>query len=211
MLKSKDSKAITYGPALKTKDAHGFVNVRWVENVSDGLRRVGFADEINRMRHRGWFTDDDGDRDEVFRGSVYRLPARDGMPQFVYGYDDPCNDDCALLSFDPVADEKEAARYADDVAESFAEAERDYHRASDAGRRFEELDVEIKGMRKEALAIAAEMRAARKAAVQAPTICATLRAKVLSLYRRIQKARDKRAALLNDYGNCAGFRDASGG
>lgn len=203
----KKIKTIDYGPVNNT---HG-CNVRWVENVSRGLRLVGFADKIVSINHNGWYIMDDGDFGDTYRGVVYQLPARGGVAQYVYGYADPWNDDCALLCFIVETERNEAAHMADRLAEIFAEAERDYHRASDAGRRFEELDVEIKDMRKEALAIGAEMRAARKAEVQAPTICATLRAKVLSLYRHIQKAREKRAALLDDFGNCAGFRDASGG
>jgi hypothetical protein len=197
-------KTIEYGPANET---HGYTNVRWVENVSRGLRLVGFADKIAGLNHNGWYTVDDGDNGEVYRGVVYQLPARDGREQFIGGYADPCNDDCALVYFDVVGNAKEAACLADRFAETFAEAERDYQRAWAAGRRYDDLDDDIKVLRKKALAIGAEMRAARVAKVSAPTICPTLRSSVMSLYRRIQEARKERAKLLDNFGRCEGFTD----
>lgn len=198
----KKIKTIEYNPAHET---HGY-SVRWVENVSCGLRLVGFADEIARINHRGWFTDDDM-QDETYRGIVYRLPSRDSKEQYVYGYADPDNDGCALLCFDVETDKLEAARQADRFAETFAEYARDYNRAWQAGQRYRELDDEIKDMRKEALAIGEEMRAARVAKVQAPTICATLRGKVMDLYLRIQHSRKKRRELMSDFGRCEGFTE----
>ncbi len=76
---------------------------RWVENTGfAGLRTVGFADEIARgIDHKGWFCDPhDFGGGEVYRGIVLQLPARNGFPQYVYGYADPCNDDAALIDFD---------------------------------------------------------------------------------------------------------------
>ena len=60
-------------------------------------------------------------------------------------------------------------------------------------------------MRREALAIGEEMRGAKRAGLDAPTICATLRAKVRSLYREIQKARKERAELIDNYGKHPSF------
>lgn len=197
----KKIKTIEYNPAHET---HGY-SVRWVEDVSCGLRLVGFADEISRIDHRGWFTDEF--QDETYRGIVYQLPARHGVSQYVYGYADPNNDGCALLCFNVETDKLEAARQADRFAEIFAEYARDYNRASSAGQQYRDLDDEIKEMRKEALTIAAEMRAARVAKVQAPTICATLRDKVMSLYRSIQKARKERRELMSDFGRSEGFAE----
>lgn len=201
-------KTITYNPSFESKQAHGFSNVRWVDNVSLGLRLVGYADKLLHLNHNGWFTHDDGDPGETYRGVVYQLPARDHTELYVYGYADPCNDDCAVLSFDPVADKSEAARYADNLAERFAESERDYNRAWDAGTRYKNLNDEIRAMRKQALTIGAEMRAARKSSAQAPAICALAHDEVLSLYRHIQKARAERDELLDNYSRVAGFNDA---
>lgn len=124
-------RAIDYGPA---HEAHGY-KVRFVENVSRGLRKIGFADEILKLRHQGWYADDDsGMMAGTYRGIVYQLPARDGVPQYVYGYADPNNDDCALLSVETESDKKDAARYADQLAERFAEHERAFLCAWQAGR-----------------------------------------------------------------------------
>jgi hypothetical protein len=200
-------KTIEFNPV---HEAHGYRHVRWIENASRGLRLVGFADEIARAEHSraidhtGWYTDDDGDFDK-YRGVVYQLPARNGATQYVYGFADPNNDDCALLCFDPETDKMEAARYADNFAERFAEQERDYQRAWRAGRDCEELEDQIKSMRKDALAIGEEMRAAKRASIVAPTICATVRGKIMSLYRSIQKARKERAELFSMYGKQQGF------
>jgi hypothetical protein len=194
-------KAIEYN---RTQDK---TKLRWVENVSCGLRRVGFADEIlPRLRHKGWYIDDDGDG-EVYRGVVYQLPSRKGECLYVYGYADPCNDDCALLDFDTVTDKEEAAHNADRIAERFAEEQRDYNRAWRAARRAEDLDEEVKTMRRDALAIGEEMRAARKSNVVAPTICATLRSKIFSLYRRIQKARKEQVELFDSFGREPGWEE----
>ena len=197
---------IEFGPV---NDLHGYKNVRWVENVSRGLRLVGFADEVARsIDHKGWFTEDDGDNGEVMRGIVYALPGRHGLPQYVYGYADPCNDDCALLCFDnPKLTKMEAAIAADRFAEICAEHARDYNRAWQAGARFNDLGDDIASLRREALALGAEMRGARKANLYTPRICAALRGEIASIYRRIQKARKERAELLDNFGSCEGFKE----
>lgn len=201
-------KAIEYNPVVPPERAHGYRGVRRVENVSLGLRLVGFADEVSRSEgrrgidHKGWFTDDM--ESEVYRGVVYQLPSR-GAPLYVYGYADPNNDDCALLSFDPESDKLDAARYADHFAESFADEEREYNEAWQAGRRADDIADEIKSARKEALALGEEMRAAKAANVAAPTICATLRSKIRSLYHNIQEARKERAELIENFGHRPGF------
>jgi hypothetical protein len=204
----KAAKTIYYNPVNDPEHVCGYKNVRWVENVSRGLRCVGFSDEINHnmIRHKGWYTYDDGDRgEEVFRGVVYQLPARGYTRQYVYGYADPNNDDCALLCFDIVTNKEEAARLADRFAEVLAEHERDYHRAWDAGRRYEDLKNEIQDMRRDALALGAEIRAARKMGANYPAICTALRGAMLDLVHRIRKARAERAELFRDYGRYAGF------
>jgi hypothetical protein len=213
MKKKIAPKVIEYNPIVPPERAHGYKNARWVENVSRGLRLVGFADEIasaeGRRRtidHKGWHTDDDGGNGEYYRGVVYLLPSR-GEPLYVYGYADPNNDDCALLCFDTEADKMDAARYADQFAERFAEDQRDHNRAWQAGRRCEDLADEVQAMRKKALAIGAEMRDAKRAKLDAPTICATLRDKIMSLYRQMQKARKEIAELTDNYGTRDGFAE----
>ncbi len=206
----KSPKVIEYNRATDSKDVHGYKNVRWVENVSRGLRLVGFADEVARAEgrrgidHKGWYTDDEF-QDEVLRGVVYQLPARHGLTTYIYGYADPNNDDCALLCFDPTTHKRDAARAADRFAEIFAEDERDYRRADHARERYDNLADDIKEARTTALTIAAEMRAAKRSGIKAPTICTTLRSEILSLWHSIKKARKERAELWGRFNTAPGF------
>ena len=115
---------------------------RWIENIHDaGLRCCGFADDIGgrSIDHRGWYCDPHGYDGDIYRGIVLQLPSRNGLPQYVYGYADPWNDDAALIDFDIIkgplngenfdlSDELlEAASAADDMARIWAEREKDYH------------------------------------------------------------------------------------
>lgn len=116
---------------------------RWVENVSDGVRLVGAAHEIIRLQHTGWYIDNF--QDEVVKGMVYQLPSRNGECQYVPAVDDPCNKDCACLDFHSITDSKEdAARWADSMAEQWAETEREYQAKESERIRLEEIEAEIK-------------------------------------------------------------------
>jgi hypothetical protein len=111
-----------------------------------------------------------------------------------------------LLCFGDIeTDKMDAARAADSFAERFAESARDYDRAWQAGRRYDDLAEQVVDMRREVLDLGKEMRAARKLGLDAPSICHALRSTIVSLYRNIQKARKERAKLLDDFGTCDGF------
>lgn len=63
--------------------APGDGGARWIEEpASNGLRFVGFADDVTALRNRGYYMDSDGDG-ETARGCVYQLPARGGRPVYV--------------------------------------------------------------------------------------------------------------------------------
>lgn len=199
---------IIYGPVNNT---YGYKNVRWVENASCGLRLVGFADKIAPIDHQGWYTRDDDCDSDTYRGVVYQLPARNGLAMYVYGYADPNDDDCALLCFDdPKTEMSEAARAADRLAEIWAEHERDYHRAWDAGRCFAELGDQIADMRMQALQLAWELKEMRRRGVAYKATNETLREKIKTLYRSIQRARKKRKQLVDDYGREDAFKETAG-
>jgi hypothetical protein len=129
MKRNKQKQGISYGPEYSPEYAK-YERYRWVEHVSDGLRLVGLAHEVlehgtNRLNHTGWYCDDF--QDELARGVIYQLPARGGVPQFVYGVADPYNPDCAVLNFRDITDNlPDAIRYSDSMAERYAEAEREY-------------------------------------------------------------------------------------
>lgn len=104
-------------------DRHG---LRWVENPTHGLRFVGYADAIaTNIRHQGWYTDDC--QDDTYRGVVYRLPARNGVEQFVPGYVASWDDTGSCLDFTSIDDnEISAAHQADGLAQAYAEREIEY-------------------------------------------------------------------------------------
>ena len=109
---------------------------------------------------------------------------------------------------------KEAARAADSMAESAAEKERDYQEAWRAGSDWQEAQAAEVELRREALAILAERRAARSINPAAfPALCAALRDKVESLWEEIQESRKEREALADSvYGEegRAAFCDGAG-
>lgn len=87
-----------------------------------GLRRVEYADDISGagIRHNGWFCDEFGG--ETIRGIVVRLTHGRMLAGWSMG-----EGMCASIECDEVfTDEIEAARYADGLAESAAESEREY-------------------------------------------------------------------------------------
>lgn len=100
--------------------------LRWIENIGTAWRLAGFADELARIDHRGWYTDEDN-FGETIRGIVYRLPNRKGENLYAVGYADPYNPDCARVKIDTFEDDVEAAYAADRIAELTAETDREYH------------------------------------------------------------------------------------
>lgn len=162
--------------------AYGERHCRWTEHAASGLRLVGFADEIDKsIRHTGWYTDEYGDRETV-RGVVYRLPARNGVSRYAYGYADPWNSGAAFLSFDPCDDEQDAARWADHMAERMAEEEREYQANFSAGQRAAEAQNTIASCREHTRAIVREMKAARRQGLAGSSaICARLRTDIEQL------------------------------
>lgn len=184
--------------------AYGKSRMVWFEKPADYMRMVGFADDIAEIGHRGWFTDDDGDR-ETMRGVVYQLPTRKGKLQFLYGYADPNNEGAACLSLDIADDKKDAARWADRVAESAAEQERDYQRAWRAGRDYDELGDKVAEVRQACLSLIMEAKAACERLADFNTIKLTIRAQVESYVKTIRKAREKREKLKREYGTQDGF------
>lgn len=81
-----------YGPSPWRKPVTNPISDKgtcWIESPSSmGLRFVGYADELVKLDHMGWFTNDFGD---TMRGVVYQLPGRDGKARFVAGHDNADN------------------------------------------------------------------------------------------------------------------------
>lgn len=186
----------------KTFSAYGSDSMRWIEQPeSVGLRFVGYADEIiERMRHTGWFTDNY--QDETARGAVYQLPARDGKPRYVYGYNDMYNEGAACLSFDITADKEDAARWADNITERMAIESREDCAKFQAEQRLEEIADELTESRQGTLALISEIKAKRKVFgldVGSIHICAALRVQVSQTLVSIAQLREERDKLKADY------------
>lgn len=196
----------------------GESHVRWIESTwHAGLRPVGCADEIARRHgsrsidHQGWFTDSTF-QDEVYRGTVWQLPGRNGRALYVYGYEDPSNPGAATVVFDPIKGEQldsrwdtddsamEAARAADRFAERAAEKEREYRDAWQAADTWQELGSDMQQTRAAARQLVKDMRAARRSGqTAAESICNALHAQVRRLLEQWEETREKRAELADNF------------
>lgn len=189
-------------------------SLRWIESTADaGLRFVAWADELARLGHTGWYTDDLGDW-MTLRGGVWQLPGRNGEARLVYGLAEfegwgEMNPGSAAIcvsdivrqpmrgefgNLDETEGARDAARYADGLAERMAEQERDYRRAYDAGRAAAEADAAAIAARAELLPLLGELRALRRSPVagETPAACKALRRAVDSLLETISEKRGER-------------------
>ena len=123
-------------PPMAGTGSGGYLNQR--EHAGDGMPRLRlrWAEEVLTLRHSGWYTDEDCSG--VMRGIIARLPRGRG---FLAGWSMGAN---MATYLDPHiwADEREAARAADQCAEYAAEKERDYQRNERARLDAEELAAE---------------------------------------------------------------------
>jgi hypothetical protein len=120
----------------------------WDDKSAVPFRFVGYADELIRsIGHTGWYSD--AHQDSTLRGMVYRLPARDGRDRYLSGYEES-DSGCVVLYLDIQADESDAARFADRVAERLAEDSREYAEAWEAGQdASNEVNDALQGLRHE--------------------------------------------------------------
>jgi hypothetical protein len=196
---------------------HGDDKRCFVENPTEaGLRLVGYAGELVDLpdRHTGWYTREDPTDDDILKGVVYQLPARNGRVQFVYGYEEGWNAPGALLCFGNVieggryqdADHmresdalRKACRAADKMAEHDAEQEVEYNRAWQAGVEAAEKEQEAVTIRKETLALIREVKAKMRQLCDAPSLVKTLRRDIESAWEQIQELRRERDSLRDEW------------
>lgn len=220
--KARYPRSARYSAAGAPFPGYGTRAMRWCESPADlGLRFVGYADKLARIDHTGWFTDEF--QDSTVRGVVYQLPARNGRPVYVSGYDNadngaadnggPAAIDFGTLWTGTESDSdyyesnrhngdgaKSAAYHADKLAERMAEQERAYQAASSAGMRWADIGETIANTRRDLLALLAERREAKAAGALYPSICATLAASVNRMLDSIREARAERMALASGEG-----------
>src|SRR6185436_8218635 len=155
----------------------GGVKLRWIENFErNGFRKVGFADEIVNLRHKGWFVDNESIGD-VARGMVVQIAARRGQAIYFEAIADPYNDNAIMLAVDALGTDKDsAARAADWIAQRYAEKEREYQEASAARCHYDDLAAGIDCDKQTILQLIAEIRTHSQAIARgAPAVCKALR------------------------------------
>lgn len=159
-------------PANVARNERGDVSYNYGEGIgadispSRPFRFVGYADEVRGVRidHTGWYGDDEGCGWSVFRGTVFRIPAKGGESRYLAGYEhgestrkgfsagfgsiDVGGRGCIYDS------EEEAARAADSLAENAAESEREYQREEAERMREEEEEAERRAAEDEAERVA---------------------------------------------------------
>lgn len=206
-------------------------SLRWFEGTADaGLRFIGWSDELpGGPEHSGWFMREDDWDSETLRGGVWQLPGRKGRARLVYGYAvfesggrREMNPGSAAICVSDILETegpedseyiresdaaRDAARYADRVAELQAEESRDYDAAWQKGREAAEHDAECVAARRELLRLLPELRPLRRSRVpMAPlgrATCEVLRARVDSLLETISASREARDKLWDDCGSYA--------
>lgn len=153
---------------------------RFIENPSAvGLRFVDFADKIVDIRHTGWFCDDIQDR--TLRGAVWQLPARNGAPVYVYGWQSSDDENAAFICFIVQTEKRDAAWLANSMAESDAEKEREENAKYRAEQDIENAREAIHELNKEALPLIKEIK---KAGSFSPAICQALKAQLRTMFNK---------------------------
>ncbi len=209
--------------------AFGESAMRWIENPSEcGLRFVGYADDLTRLNHTGWYTDES--QCQTVRGIVYQLPARKGSPLFVCGYADPDNgtegrewSNPAALSMDVIhgesgyfstsprdnPDAADAGRMADRITEIMADSAREYDEVNRARHDFEDCGTEIIETRRAALALIADIKRIMRACsiTNGSAACLALRETLTRKLNYIRAQRGQRETLVCDYGSHDGWND----
>ena len=203
-----------------------------------GLRFVGEAEALASLRYNGWYNREAEDG-ETLAGAVWQLPAKRGVARLIYGYREKeangkeMNPGSALLRTSDIVranvrgleditdapETRDAAIWADGMAERAAEDERDWNRDYQAGARAAERDAAALEARAELMPLLAELRAVRRGALAGtlPAVCAALRERVDSALEAIREAREARDKAWSDCptyaedGWRAGFMDTAAG
>jgi hypothetical protein len=150
---------------------------------------------------------DDETRSEYASGVVLQLPSRGGKPVFVAAVFDPYSDEAAFVAFyDGRTDDKvTAAVWADQIAETYADSERDYRRTASARIRFDELAEDVARHRRACLTLIGDIK--RHGAAFGAAICEALRERIEGHVNAIREAREKRGELASEHGSHPAWLD----
>lgn len=173
----------------------------------------------------GWYDNPHGesyrDGSGLIYGLVYQLPARRGASRFVAAYQNGCNDSGALIDFGTIYESepggtwgsaqdddaaRDAARAADSMAKSVAEAEREYKTAWQAGSLWNDCQTRASDARAAMLEILRERRAAMASPAFTDSkffaLCDAIRARVSDLLQELRDAREQARELAQgDHGD----------
>ncbi len=175
------------------------------------FKELGYCDELNNtIQHRGWFTDNHCG--ESYRGVVLVgrikgafgfIPAVthsdwDGKTLWIGDFE-PLEDahQWGTSSFNYAVACRRVASQADSYAERLAEEAREDDAKFQAEVETERLAEERSELRKQALALIKEIKAAHRRFT--PAVCEVLTEKLQSLRRQIRKKRERSAALADNY------------
>jgi hypothetical protein len=112
----------------------------WTYSHEGTFRNAGTSEGILNLRHSGWFRDSDGSSGELYSGNVFQLPSRrrstGARPGKVFLAAVYCNtNDHFLIVHNTFRSVEDAARCADQHAETMAEEEREYDEVWQAAQR----------------------------------------------------------------------------
>lgn len=180
--------------------------------TGDVVRNIRDAGDVARLGHTGYYDNPHGesfrDGSGLIMGVVGQMRGRNGRAVFVPGW--RMGDDCqGGAQFDlraaVVAEGREesdaeeaaeaAARTADGMAATVAEAEREYKTAWGAGSAWAEAGERLAAIRAEVREILAERRGAARTAASWPALCRAIRARVDSLLATRAEVMAERARL----------------
>jgi hypothetical protein len=178
LLGRKARPVIDYNPESRSPGRR----TRWIENASRGLRITGTSEQILGRRYAGaWYVDNF--QSDTCKGTVLQMPARHGESRYFAAVTDPWNADCYIVDMDATNDKEEAARWANDFAERYAEDCREDDARQHVEMAAEDAHEAIRTARAQHRAIVAELRAARAAVSPAawPTLCGAIHARLAAL------------------------------
>lgn len=163
----------------------------YVDNLELGWRACGDSHDIIRLRHTGWYADND--QNGLLKGCVLQLPSRNGEPRYVPATYCTEWDGATIYMGDIGPDKEQAARNADSYAEREAERSREFYAKDEAEQQIAQKREEIHELNKEALELLREI----KGQTFTPAVCSALKSSLQGLLRD-RKACFKRIVKLQD-------------
>lgn len=209
-----------YYTVTRNPENNGLAYVESPEAI--GLRLVGavtadFGGRRDAWDNFGcckWITRPYGETFDMAQGLVWQMPGRKGESLFVAGYAQEDSEgytiDFGRIFLEPRGDYArnpremdaaiDAARHADSMAETFADEEREYQTAWQAGTLYADKSEEVATLRVKIMAILKERRSARGAG-NYHALCDALKDKVSDMFGALAECRaDMRQLAKGEYG-----------